>query len=129
MIRLTESDLHRIVKESVIRILNEVDGYEKTILKANNTLGNNTILGKLGMVFNPKKARQFDRIHDSAEERYHDAWSDELDNRDNFPSASDPYVTPSEDDIKRARKDYAIMHKYRVGRNGRRKYGLATWEK
>ena len=127
-IRLTEGDLHRIIKESVKRVLNEVDGYEKTMLKANKRLGDGA-LGKIGRAFNPKKAQQFDRIHNNAEKSYSDAWSDMLDNKTNFPSTADPYQRSSEEDIERAKRDYDIMHKYRVGRNGRRKYGIASYEK
>lgn len=129
VVRLTEGDLHRIVKESVKRVLNEVDGYEKTMLKANDKFGDNTVLGKMRRAFNPKKAQQFDRIHDNADKSYSDAWSDMLDNKTNFPSAADPYQRSSEEDIERAKRDYDIMHKYRVGRNGRRKYGIASYEK
>ena len=129
VVRLTEGDLHRIVRESVIKTLNEVDGYEKTMLKANDKFGDNTVLGKMRRAFNPKKAQQFDRIHDNADKSYSDAWSDMLDNQMNFPSAADPYQRPSEEDVERAKRDYDIMHKYRVGRDGRRKYGIASYEK
>ena len=128
-IKLTESGLHRIVKESVKRILKEVDGYEKTMLKANDKFGDNTVLGKMRRAFNPKKAQQFDRIHDNADKSYSDAWSDMLDNQRNFPSAADPYQRPSEEDIERAKRDYKIMNKYRTGRYGKRNYGISRWER
>lgn len=122
LIRLTESDLHNIVKESVDRILNEVEGYEKTMLKANPNFDKKTIRGKIGRFFNPKKAQQFDRIHDNAEETFNNANHDYWRNRsENFPSASDPHARPSQEDLERNDRDYAIINKYKVGRNGVRK--------
>ena len=121
LIRLTESDLHRIVKESVNRILNEVDGYEKTMLKANPNFDKSTIRGKIGRLFNPKKAQQFDRIHNNAEETFNNAKKDYWRNRnENLPSASDPYARPSQEDLERGYRDYNIMNKYKVGRKGLR---------
>ena len=122
LIRLTEGDLHRIGKESVDRILNEVEGYEKTMLKANPNFNPNTIRGKFIRALYPEKARKFDRIHDNAEETFNNANHDYWRNRsENFPSASDPHARPSQADLERNDRDYAIINKYKVGRNGVRK--------
>lgn len=120
-IRLTESDLHRIIKESVNKILNEVEGYENTMSKANPMFNKNTLRGKVTRLLNPKKAKQFDRIHKDAEKKYMDAKHSFVDNRyKNFPSASDPYANPSQENIERLNRDHGIMGKYKVGPNGLR---------
>lgn len=121
VIRLTESDLHRIVKESVNKILSEVDGYEKTMAKANPSFDNGTVRGKLTRLLKPNKAKQFDRIHHDAKERFDTAKKDWYRNfEDNFPNASDPYNTPSQEDIEKLDKDGSIMRKYNLGPNGKR---------
>jgi hypothetical protein len=124
LVRLTEGDLHRIIKESVVTILNEVDGYEETMEKANNFFDNSTFGGKMRRLFSPNKAKQFDRIHNNAEERFDDAEHSYWDNfYDNFPTAADPYARPSEEDIEKLNYDRGIMKKYNLGRRGyRNKY-------
>jgi hypothetical protein len=121
LVRLTESDLHRIVKESVNRILNEVEGYENTMLKANPMFNKDTLRGKVTRFLNPKKANQFDRIHNNAEKNFKDASNSYWHNRSmNFPSAFDPHANPSQEDVNNLVRDKGIMDKYKVGQNGLR---------
>ena len=61
-IRLTESELHRIVEESVNKVLNEVEGYEDTTQKAEKKFNQNTFMGRLRSKLQPKKYRQYQRI-------------------------------------------------------------------
>jgi hypothetical protein len=58
VIRLTEGDLHRIVEESVNKILMEVDGYNNTMKKFDQ----NTMSGKFRRLFNPKKYKQYQKL-------------------------------------------------------------------
>lgn len=119
--KLQEEYIRKIVKESVEAVLNEVDGYEDTMIKANPVFDKSSLRGKITRFFNPKKARQFDRIHDAAQERFDNAFKDSMKNFcDNFPNASDPYAIPSKEDLQRRDKDFEIMRKYNLGRNGYR---------
>jgi len=119
LIRLTESDLHRIVKESVEIILAEVEGYQDTMTKANPVFNKNTIGGKVRRFFNPRKAKQFDRIHGDASKRFYDAERDQYNNRsESYPSAFDPRAVPDQDAIDRSEKNWAVMSKYNLGPNG-----------
>ena len=127
LIILTEEDLHNIIRESVEKILNEVDGYEDVMKRANPAFDKSTLRGKITRALRPKKAQQFDKIHAGAKEMYDDAWSDESDNSHNYPSASDPYAVPSEEDRARRAKNNGIMHKYRLNQYGRRPYGYGSY--
>ena len=66
IIRLTESDIHRIVKESVETILTEVEGYKNTMDKAEKQFDQNTFMGRMRSRLQPKKYQQLQRIKGNA---------------------------------------------------------------
>ena len=70
LIRLTESDLHRIVKESVNRVLNEVLDTADSVMKFRHDKGNklNKPMARLKSKLNPKwadkKRDQMSKLYD-----------------------------------------------------------------
>lgn len=63
LIRLTESDLHRIVKESVNKVLNEIDW--RTIETAKNKANYDSMDNNLPYGLRTKRGEQFMKFRDS----------------------------------------------------------------
>ena len=109
IIRLSESDLHNIVK----RVLDEMAGYQDTMNKAQQKFNPNTWRGKVSRTMNPDKAAQYDRLHRNGRQEYNSAMNDEVDNYiSNFPNAADPYQRPDMAALERRNKNNAKIAKY-----------------
>ena len=57
--KVSESQLHNIVKESINKVIQEVAGYQSTMQKANNQFNQNTMMGKLRSKIMPNKYHEY----------------------------------------------------------------------
>lgn len=71
--KVSESQLHNIVKESINKVIQEVAGYQSTMQKANNQFNQNTMMGKLRSKIMPNKYQQYQRIQQQGNQMGQDA--------------------------------------------------------
>lgn len=61
-IRMSEAQLHQIIKESIQSMLDEVVGFKDTMQKAGNNFNQNTFMGRVRSKLQPQKYQQYQRI-------------------------------------------------------------------
>jgi len=67
-IRMSEAQLHQIIKESIQSMLDEVAGYKDTMQKAGNNFNQNTFMGRIRSKLQPQKYQQYQRIQKQGDE-------------------------------------------------------------
>ena len=67
-IRMSETQLHQIIKESIQSMLDEVAGYKDTMQKAGNNFNQNTFMGRIRSKLQPQKYQQYQRIQKQGDE-------------------------------------------------------------